>query len=899
MYNTNSFIAWINSSYAANNETQVTEQDVLDAEAELYGAIEMIEVDLDDELCCLFAAADDDDIIPDPEMQAMLNRDWQEHGNAYLRMHEELKAEAAEIADLIATLAIAKAQASAKPAPRVDLAAAEVFLKRLDSAATGFTFQTFSDRPELKVVGEDGKKRDPLARVFHGTLEQHAAALQLLNQKGAGVFVVVNATDGRGRATSNVTHVRALFADFDCANAAARAEEAASMLVPHLVIESSPTKRHVYWFIQSLPLPQFKPWQQHLAARLGGDPAINDLPRVMRLPGFIHSKGEPFGTRILQDSQHPSYREEHFVTAFGVPGDAEKPTILPPLLPACLSAENAAPHTPGKVGAGGRHAHLVKTCSQLARQGLSRAQLVEAALLVGKNMCSPPKEDREEIEGIVDWVVENVVGAMLAPANRTVSGLIDDWPDTMPLLDPTSVAAPFPLEALGGHAATLAFKMRKIVQAPAGLIGQVLLGAMSLAAQSRGNLLFDHVITPASLFLITLGASGERKSSCERIAFEPIRAVERELLDEYRKDLQDYKIMKDVIDQEKDAIRKNKKLQWQERVEKIQGLAVPTKPRAPYFEIGDPTLEGLLKQLIEEYPSAGLINDDAGQVIGGHSMSADNRMKTLSAWTKLWDTGNFDRIRSGSESGKYFNRRMSMHLMLQPYVAQNLLGDPLAEEQGFLARCLLSYPDSTIGSRIYSNENLMESAEYQAYAQALDALVRRPLEINDAGEIQIRELSMTSGAAGDWIAFHNDVEAGLGVGGEYHAIRAYGARAAENAKRLALTFALVENPDATEVTAEHLDRAITCMVYYLSEALRVKNMAVGDPVRAQAQRLLTWLLENGYAGAKVKVKKIQQCGPGELRRSADLVRDRLQVLCEHGHARALDATTFEIRPDKN
>jgi hypothetical protein len=46
-------------------------------------------------------------------------------------------------------------------------------------------------------------------------------------------------------------------------------------------------------------LYEFKPIQVALAKALGTDEKICDLPRVMRLPGFFHLKGEPFRTQLL------------------------------------------------------------------------------------------------------------------------------------------------------------------------------------------------------------------------------------------------------------------------------------------------------------------------------------------------------------------------------------------------------------------------------------------------------------------------------------------------------------------------------------------------------------------------------------------------------------------------
>ena len=59
---------------------------------------------------------------------------------------------------------------------------------------------------------------------------------------------------------------------------------------PHILIETSLDRWHAYWLINDLPLDQFTQVQKALIDRFNSDPSVHDLPRVMRLPGFIHHK---------------------------------------------------------------------------------------------------------------------------------------------------------------------------------------------------------------------------------------------------------------------------------------------------------------------------------------------------------------------------------------------------------------------------------------------------------------------------------------------------------------------------------------------------------------------------------------------------------------------------------
>jgi hypothetical protein len=151
-----------------------------------------------------------------------------------------------------------------------------------------FTFLAISENPLF------GKS----AVEFHGTLLHHAAKLAMLNNAGCGIFVMINEGDGKGRKTHNVVHIRANFVDLDCAPMKQLFD---APLPPHIITETSPGKGHGYWLTSDCLLSEFKPRQQALAARFGGDKSVCDLPRVMRLPGFYHVKTDtPFQTRLLK-----------------------------------------------------------------------------------------------------------------------------------------------------------------------------------------------------------------------------------------------------------------------------------------------------------------------------------------------------------------------------------------------------------------------------------------------------------------------------------------------------------------------------------------------------------------------------------------------------------------------
>jgi hypothetical protein len=214
----------------------------------------------------------------------------------------------------------------ASPPPDSNIAAAARFLALLDPAAERFEFRTFDDNVDRYDAN--------LTKTFHGPLDQHANTLRRLNRCGAGVFVTINETDGKGRAAENIVRVRAVFVDLD---GAPLEPVMSGRCPPHIVVESSPERWHAYWLVKGMALEDFAPVQRALIRRFDSDPKVHDLPRVMRLPGFVHAKvkdgiaGEPFVSRIIRTTDGPAYPASYFdriPTEIHTPGEQHDVTPM-------------------------------------------------------------------------------------------------------------------------------------------------------------------------------------------------------------------------------------------------------------------------------------------------------------------------------------------------------------------------------------------------------------------------------------------------------------------------------------------------------------------------------------------------------------------------------------------
>ncbi len=262
----------------------------------------------------------------------------------------------------------------------INLAQAQRFI---DSIAPGelVTYQTFDDNSK--------RKKTQLIRVLHGSLEQHAAVLDTVNRDGAGVFIMVNQGDNQGRSAKNVIRVRALFADLD---GAPLEPVLATIPKPHLTIESSPGRYHAYWKVTDCPLEQFEPLQSAIARKFDSDPKVNDLPRVMRLPGFIHKKGEPFQTCILSCNADAPYTVAEIVSGLGLTALTSAPA--PRLKTKEPTPERTSVEIPN-FSEGSRNNNLTSLAGTMRRRGMGFDSINAALQQENLTRCNPPLDEDE------------------------------------------------------------------------------------------------------------------------------------------------------------------------------------------------------------------------------------------------------------------------------------------------------------------------------------------------------------------------------------------------------------------------------------------------------------------------------------------------------------------------
>lgn len=437
-----------------------------------------------------------------------------------------------------------------------------------------------------------------------------------------------------------------------------------------------------------------------------------------------------------------------------------------------------------------------------------------------------------------------------------------------PLRRPLPPAEPYPLQALGDMLGSVAMRICDVVRVPAAMAGQSILAAASLAVQGLADVQIDGRLELLSLWAVTIGESGERKTGCDRWALQPHREHERLVLAAYDREKADHDLEVMAYEAASRALAKGKDAEAIHHELSKLG-SPPPAPLKPVLIVGSPTIEGVHKQLIGGLPSVGLFHDDAGEFLGGHSMNQDNRTKTAAGLSRLWDCGEFDRVRAGDGSSKHYGKRLALHLMLQPVVAETVLSDDVLTGQGFLARSLLSWPATTIGTRAYVEVDLStDPAMLRYWMQIKELLSRTPtMRPGSRNELEPRRLTLTSGAKLRWITFHDGIEADMADAGDWASVRAWASKAPAQMLRVAGVLTLIEQPDTGVINVEQIERAATLVNHYLTEAVRIVGThSVPKSIR-DAENLLKWCHESHiellHSGAAL------QLGPNAIRAKPD------------------------------
>jgi len=427
-------------------------------------------------------------------------------------------------------------------------------------------------------------------------------------------------------------------------------------------------------------------------------------------------------------------------------------------------------------------------------------------------------------------------------------------PDPVPLGRAEEAASAFPVNALPPLMAEAVQEYARYGQQPLPMIAGSAIASLSLAAQGLADVRRDSVLVgPIGVYVLTVAESGERKTAIDNAFSKEIRAWCDERREQMRPQIKDVQALHDAWELELKALQESfgkasrgndtvKKDELRARLVELKKNEPPI-PKLPQVFFSDVNAASLGAALTGGYPSAALWSNEAMLFVGGDGMQPEKAMSMLGMLNGLWDNGRHSNTRKVSTSTEIEGCRFTANLMMQDVIFKALMGGGkgLARGSGNLARFLVSRPESTIGRRFYREPPATMPA-MEAFNRRIRALLETPLSLDERNALQPNELLLSPEAKAEWIEYHNGIEEELGALREYEAIKDFGAKAAENAARLAALFHVFELGPAGTISGDVMTRACSTMLWYINEARRVFALIERPREELDAQKLLEWAI---------------------------------------------------------
>ncbi|SFP21382.1 YfjI family protein [Pseudomonas borbori] len=427
------------------------------------------------------------------------------------------------------------------------------------------------------------------------------------------------------------------------------------------------------------------------------------------------------------------------------------------------------------------------------------------------------------------------------------------------------------------------------VKAPRPLILSTALAAISVVIQGLVDVQKPNgQVVPASLMLLTIAESGERKSGAENIFMKSIRDFQAAQNVQYQKQLRAWDVKKSIWEVERKTLLKCVAKNLEKGVasddEELRlfehEIAKPERPKEFKLLYEDATSEALFHGMHQNLPTAGLISSEGGGVLSGRGFN------DLSKQNAIWSGDSITVDRKTSDSFELKGGRLTVSIMVQDAVFKNYMvrRGELSRGSGLLARFLVCYPISTRGYRI--ENNMTQSWEHNdGYSARMTELLLQNLDLLGDPAREKKVIKFTAEACEYGLFIANTIEAEIRKGGRLDGAGDHASKLFENIARVAALLHYFEGFGG-DVSLDTLNVAINICKWYSDEFVRI--FLPPPQFEADAAELMEWLSFHRSCGRRYVAKNhVLQYGPYKVRKKSRL-NLAVEYLCSQRLISVLD-----------
>ena len=425
-------------------------------------------------------------------------------------------------------------------------------------------------------------------------------------------------------------------------------------------------------------------------------------------------------------------------------------------------------------------------------------------------------------------------------ASPAVTGTNDAGEYEWGSMELSDTRVPLPLDQLPKGIAAFIRAASESLQVPPDLVLLSMLGVLSAA--TRGRFLVQpkahdpSYLESCAIYAAVFLDPGERKSPTLELVARPLLDAENDLIQDSRLAVRQSEELHTQLNARvkhcrdksvKDPGNVDLQAEYDEAQAELFGF-VPVI--TPLLVVGDVTPEQLPVIMSDQGGSVALISDEGG---------------TLKNLAGRYNNGNsnLDVVNQGFSGGQVRVHRVSRdpvlikhaHLAVvftvQPDVAREIRANSEMKGRGTLDRFLVAQPDSFMGQRAF-NGVLIPDAVLNYWYSGIKSLVLASSDLVTAG--QYRTLVLTPDSLALYENWWISTEVRLGESGDLAEFKGWVSKCSGSLPRIAELFALIENPHAAQVEADHMRSALSLWEYLLGQF----QFVFGSPVTGSTAKVL-------------------------------------------------------------
>lgn len=464
------------------------------------------------------------------------------------------------------------------------------------------------------------------------------------------------------------------------------------------------------------------------------------------------------------------------------------------------------------------------------------------------------------------------------------------WPEPIPLSD-YSHLPDFPVEAVPGVCGLMVQALAESCQVDAGLPGSMMLAVLSAAIGAQVRIVLDSHDEQGNEYLLSVLGSGNTKSAIASQLTAPLysyqKARQLAMIPVIQKAKNKMRVLEKRLDKlEKKAANADdpdeRDLLLHDCGSVLREMEENPVPTEPKYLADDVTPEKLGAVMADNDERAAILSAEGGifQIIAGlYSKGHSNLDLFLKAHSG--DPWASDRV--GRESKSMDHPALTLGLLVQPSVLEEIGRNSQFRDRGLSARFLYSWCQSRAGFRTLQTSPVSASVK-DSYHRLIISL----MEVEGQ-----HELRMSLDAQTIWNGFYADVESLLRPGGELEHLVDWGSKLPGAVARISGLLHFAEHGPGgigKPISGDSLDKACLLGVYYIEHAKASFGIMKEDAPLKVVRKILSY---------------IKRCTPKRFKgrdlfshtscASMDEIQPGLHILIERGHIREVDKVDYGKR----